>query len=94
MGGTDHLVERKQRVVDRRLCYKHIQSCTGRPLPEVRWHHNKSSSLTMPAPGAIDDHHAVFHEGQRLFIDQVPGIFQFGHMNGDIIRLLEQFFQT
>ena len=55
-------------------------------IHQIRFIHNTTA-------GAIDDHDSIFHLIKSGFVQKPEGVFQFWHMNGNVIGNLIQGFQ-
>ncbi len=88
MRGGDEICATEQRVLGRRLLDEDIDRRTGNLALVERG--GEVGLDDEPAAGAVDDAHAAFHPGERVFVDQVPGRIVQGGVQGDEIGAGEQ----
>ena len=90
--GHDDVVEREQRRVGRRLVHEHVEPGAGDDTGRQRA--VQRVLVDEPASRDVHDVRGRLHAGELRVGDHARGLGSLRHVDGDEVRLLEQFVET
>ena len=91
MRRADHVRQREQRIVGRRLGHEHVERRSGDAPRRQRL--EQSRLVDQPAAGAIDQAQALFRQLQRFGVDDIAGLVGERGMQRDEVGAAQQLFE-